>query len=163
MFTTEGHILVLNSTHLVPPPAIRRTLRRDEQPVCPAYVAPRIAVDLPWKDRHGQPAPALGGLIGTVRSRGDFEYARLLSGVHTEAPTTTSIGTNPEDLPLVPDEDQVWWDESGWCEVPKVEEYVSPSASQYLALAERPSHVDFRMGSFSGWASSVGRSYAGLG
>jgi hypothetical protein len=71
----------------------------------------------------------LEGLIGTVRERVDFEYARLLSGISLNPEDSFGrFGFRPngvKSLAVVSDEDMMWWNPDGWCEVPKVEEYVS--------------------------------------
>lgn len=99
VFTTEGHILYLNSTHLRPMSAVRRKLRRLESPKCPAYV-PLL---------HGGSGSV--GLVGTVRSRPDIDYAKYTAGVRLDA------GLADDDLPF--------WDSEAWCELPQYEAYVS--------------------------------------
>lgn len=122
-------MLVLNSTHLRSPSSIGRILRRSSQPTCPVYVAPRVALDFDWRSPANESMPQIGGLIGTVRERVDFEYARLLSGISVDVQDSFvryGFGTEgTKSLAVVSNEDMMWWNPNGWCEVPKVEEYVS--------------------------------------
>jgi mannosidase alpha-like ER degradation enhancer 1 len=122
-------MLSLNSTHLRSPSPIGRILRRSSQPTCPVYVAPRVALDFDWRSPANESMRHIGGLIGTVRDRVDFEYARLLSGISVDSGDSLArfgFGTQGTKSPaVVSKKDMVWWDPNGWCEVPKVEEYVS--------------------------------------
>jgi ER degradation enhancer, mannosidase alpha-like 1 len=96
VFTTEGHILLLERKYLKPSSATIRQLRRAESPQCPAYEPPYFigANDLP-------------GLHVGIRSRTDFDYARFL--------VSTALS----------DGDDMWWHPNGWCAVPVVEYFVS--------------------------------------
>src|SRR5258706_7876076 len=97
IFTTEGHILLLNSTHLHPISETRRRARRHERPQCPVH----------------QPVvrPHAHGLVHGIRSRPEYEYARHLAG-------NNMFGDVAKD-------DSEWWDAHGICEVPEVDVFVS--------------------------------------
>lgn len=73
-----------------------------------------------------------------MRQRADFEYARLLAGIAVSPDSYDKLSwtkTKSKSFAVVTEEDKTWWDESGWCEVPKVEEYVSwPSSSGMVLL-----------------------------
>lgn len=99
IFTTEGHILMLNSTHLNPISETRRRARRHERPQCPVH----------------QPVirPHAHGLVYGIRGRPEYEYARHLAG-------NDMFGD-------VANGDSKWWDAHGICEVPKVDVFVSVS------------------------------------
>lgn len=99
IFTTEGHILLLNSTHLNPISETRRRARRHERPQCPVH----------------QPVvrPYTHGLVHGIRSRPEYEYARHLAG-------NDMFGD-------VANDDSKWWDAHGICEVPKIDVFVSVS------------------------------------
>ena len=99
IFTTEGHILMLNSTHLNPISETRRRARRHERPQCPVH----------------QPVvrPQAHGLVYGIRSRPEYEYARHLAG-------NDMFGDAAND-------DSEWWDAHGICEVPKIDVFVSVS------------------------------------
>jgi mannosidase alpha-like ER degradation enhancer 1 len=99
IFTTEGHILLLNSTHLKPISETRRRARRHERPQCPVH----------------QPVvrPSPHGLVYGIRSRPEYEYARHLAG--------------DDMLGDVANDDSEWWDIHGICEVPKIDVFVSVS------------------------------------
>jgi ER degradation enhancer, mannosidase alpha-like 1 len=73
-----------------------RRLRRAENQQCPGYEAPNFAGpdDMP-------------GLYVGIRSRADFDYARVL--------VSTALS----------DGDETWWHPNGWCTVPTVNLYVS--------------------------------------
>ena len=100
IFTTEGHILMLNSTHLNPISETRRRARRHERPQCPVH----------------QPVarPYTHGLVYGIRSRPEYEYARHLAG-------NDMFGD-------VANDDSEWWDAHGICEVPKIDVFVSVSS-----------------------------------
>ena len=100
IFTTEGHILMLNSTHLNPMSEIRRRARQHEHPQCPIH-RPMIQ-------------PYTHGLVYGIRSRPEYEYARHLAGNDISG--------------AVAAEDSEWWDAHGICEVPKVDVFVSVSS-----------------------------------
>lgn len=99
IFTTEGHILMLNSTHLSPMSEIRRRARRHEHPQCPIH-QPMVQ-------------PHTRGLVHGIRSRPEYEYARHLAGNDISG----GVAAN----------DSEWWDAYGICEVPKVDVFVSVS------------------------------------
>ncbi|KAI0069072.1 alpha-mannosidase [Artomyces pyxidatus] len=93
VFTTEGHILLLDPKHMKRTiPAVRQ-LRRAESPQCPAYEAPSSG-----------PAGSPGLTVG-VRSRTDVDYSRHLIGN------------------VLSDDDAASWHASGWCELPQVDYY----------------------------------------
>ena len=99
IFTTEGHILVLNSTHLNPISETRRRARRHEHPQCPIH-QPMVR-------------PYTHGLVYGIRSRPEYEYARHLAGNGMFGDAAAN--------------DSEWWSAHGICEVPKVEVFVSVS------------------------------------
>jgi len=99
IFTTEGHILMLNSTLLNPISEVRRQARRHEHPQCPIH--------------QSTVRPYTLGLVQGIRSRPEYEYARHLAG-------NDMAGSAAAD-------DSEWWDAHGMCEVPKVDVYVSVS------------------------------------
>ena len=80
------------------------------------------------------------GIVGSIRDRSDFEYARVLSGISVSSerafgmgfPQSPSPGSSDvpsgKTLAIVTAEDQSWWRPDGWCEVPKAEPYVSFSS-----------------------------------
>lgn len=78
---------------------IRKKLRGVERLQCPAYRPQMIALDDPQQGDTG--------MVGGIRSRVDVEYARLL------------IGSNPTE------DDEQAFTPYGWCDVPKVDLYVS--------------------------------------
>jgi hypothetical protein len=115
---------------------------------CPLYVGTRV--------RTGS------ALRGSIRDRSDFEYARLLSGVSVSAeralgmgfpaatdatssnespmwPIPTTESNKKKELAVATAADREWWDPNGWCEVPRVEEYVSFSIVD-RALCSRKLH-----------------------
>ncbi|KAA1466194.1 alpha-mannosidase [Dentipellis sp. KUC8613] len=122
VFTTEGHILLLDTEHLRTPSAAVRKLRRKESNQCPAY-------EPVYFGEYESP-----GLYVGVRSRTDSDYARQLIGT----------ATTPAD--------GRFWHSSGWCEVPEVDlftyDYVlsadgktvfedpSPSAKKVSSVAD---------------------------
>ena len=99
VFTTEGHILKLDSKHLKPLSAIRRKFRRVENLQCPAYNPFRV----------GGTNKELSGLATGVRSRPFADYARALVA-------TASL-----------ESDEVWWSPEGYCETPSGDLYVRAS------------------------------------
>ena len=113
-------MLFLNLTYLRQSPPIDR---RSSQLTCPAYNPPRVTLP-------GSQVEPVQGLIGSVRQRADFEYARLLAGIAVSPDaydklSWTRTAGKKSPFAVVTAEDKMWWDERGWCEVPKVEEYVS--------------------------------------
>lgn len=111
IFTTEGHILMLNSTHLNPISEVRRRARRHEHSQCPIH----------------QPVvrPHTHGLVSGIRSRPEYEYARHLAG-------NDMFGN-------VANDDSEWWDVHGICEAPKVDVFVSVSPlCQVSGIDPRP-------------------------
>ncbi len=87
IFTTEGHILTLNSTHLKPASKVRREVRGPEHVECSSYPPPPI-----WLSTSANHSLSAG-----VRSRGDFEWARnvataLLSGKDLKTMESTDRG-----------------------------------------------------------------------
>ena len=97
ILTTEGHLLSLDRSLEKPISPIRRELRRVEHLSCPVYQPPLLAKD----------AKTGTGLIGGIYARSDIDYARTL----VLAPTSGSEEYN--------------WSPDGWCQIPKVELYVS--------------------------------------
>lgn len=97
VFTTEGHILKLNGTHLRPPSPVRRKLRRVENLQCPAYRADDSGFDDTNQSSH---------LHTGIRSRPDTEYARAL------------VGALPTSI------EEFHWSHDGYCEIPNVQLYV---------------------------------------
>ncbi|KIY51587.1 alpha mannosidase-like protein [Fistulina hepatica ATCC 64428] len=95
VFTTEGHILTLTPEQLLVSPAGRRTTPRPRvgSPQCPAYT--------PFMRTYNS-MPKGGGLVGGVRSRPDYDYARQV----------LSLSANSAD--------EQAWSLDGWCEKPKV-------------------------------------------
>ncbi|KAF8332804.1 glycoside hydrolase [Cantharellus anzutake] len=125
VFTTEGHVLFLDNMYFRQPPPIQPALHRSSHSICPAYSPPLVTSSR----QGGSDLGDLGGLIGSVRERPDFEYARLLAGIVVSPDaydklswSKTSGDKNP--FAVIAEEDKAWWDENGWCEVPRVEEYV---------------------------------------
>ncbi|KAF8314870.1 alpha-mannosidase [Cantharellus anzutake] len=125
VFTTEGHVLFLDNMYFRQPPPIQPALHRSSHSICPAYSPPLVT----FSRQGGSHLGDLGGLIGSVRERPDFEYARLLAGIVVSPDaydklswSKTSGDKNP--FAVIAEEDKAWWDENGWCEVPRVEEYV---------------------------------------
>ncbi|KDQ64850.1 glycoside hydrolase family 47 protein [Jaapia argillacea MUCL 33604] len=96
VFTTEGHILTLETHQVRPISEARRKLRRSETLLCPAYHQPIIAYDHVERD---------SGLIGGIRSRVDMDYARELTGT------------------LATEQDTRQWSPDGWCELPNLDLY----------------------------------------
>ncbi|KZS97985.1 hypothetical protein SISNIDRAFT_405596 [Sistotremastrum niveocremeum HHB9708] len=99
VFTTEGHILTLNSTHLKPLSEIRRKMRGVEHQECPVY------------ETHHEPpfTDPTDGLATGIRGRGDAEWARHLV-----------IGNlAPKFKDFIEGSDSPYWSENGWCEVPR--------------------------------------------
>lgn len=96
VFTTEGHILVLDARHLRPITSVRRKLRRVENLQCPAYQPPKFGNN--YNDNNG--------LLGGVQSREDFDFARALVG----AESTSS--------------DEQWWSSDNQCILPPIIPYV---------------------------------------
>lgn len=94
VFTTEGHILILDSKYLRPMSAVRRRLRGAERHQCPAY-------------QPFSPYESLeeSELVQGVRSHPYFDYARY------------QVSVTPE---LV---DKGMWSPYGWCEKPHYELY----------------------------------------
>lgn len=97
VLTTEGHILKLPPSTLVPVSPARRLMRGSEQHTCPVPIPVYAAYD--WVTETG--------LIQSVRARPDVDFARYLGG----------MAAQPADEYLyTPD---------GWCIAPKVELFVS--------------------------------------
>jgi mannosidase alpha-like ER degradation enhancer 1 len=97
VFTTEGHILSMDSRHVRPMSAIRRKLRGSDNSQCPAYQPWLYAEDF-QDSQHG--------LVAGMHYRPDTDYARMIVGMpETEA-------------------DARYWSPDGWCEVPPVQLYV---------------------------------------
>lgn len=97
VLTTEGHMLSLDRDLEKPISAIRRELRRVEHLSCPVYEPPLLSSDR----RNGT------GLTAGVYSRPDVDYVRTLISA-----------------PLTGMEEYVW-SPDGWCQIPKVDLYVS--------------------------------------
>ncbi|KAG6813486.1 hypothetical protein H0H92_010511 [Tricholoma furcatifolium] len=68
VFTTEGHILYLDQTHLKPMSASRRKMRHIDNHQCPVYQ--------PFTSHNQR-----NGLVKGIQSRPDYEYARSLVGL----------------------------------------------------------------------------------
>jgi mannosidase alpha-like ER degradation enhancer 1 len=98
VFTTEGHILTMDTHHMRPLSLARRKLRGPEKSQCPAYHPWILVEDYP---------DSSSGLMGGLRQRSDVDYARTLVGV----PAT--------------DADATHWSVDGWCQVPPLHVYVS--------------------------------------
>ncbi|KAI0751326.1 alpha-mannosidase [Daedaleopsis nitida] len=96
VFTTEGHILTLDPSHMKPMSAARKKLRRVESLQCPAYLSPLLAYDN-WESETG--------MSGGILDRADFDYARMLIG------RTAS------------EHEENTWTPDGWCIIPKHEPY----------------------------------------
>ncbi|CAG7849149.1 ER degradation-enhancing alpha-mannosidase-like protein 1 Flags: Precursor [Serendipita indica DSM 11827] len=96
VFTTEGHVLTLNTTHLRPMSEVRRESRKHENLVCPVVE--------PYVGNAGVRMPPLS--YG-IRSRPDYDYARTL------------VDFVPADTEFDPD--VLWSQPYGLCEVPTVE------------------------------------------
>ncbi|KAG8794500.1 alpha mannosidase-like protein [Serendipita sp. 398] len=98
VFTTEGHILTLNNTHLRPMSKTRRLSRKYENLTCPIYDAypDRSAIKKPSL-RHG------------IRNRPDYDYARTLVGLPTSGDAST--------------DDLEWSTPYGTCEVPSYDTF----------------------------------------
>lgn len=105
--TTEGHVLWLDQNYLRPISSVRRKLRGAEQHQCPAYELPLVAYD----NAQGET-----GLTAGIRARADTEYIRQL------------IGVRPSDL------DTKRSFPSGWCEIPRVNLFVSGMPSLVLVI-----------------------------
>ncbi|KDQ07463.1 glycoside hydrolase family 47 protein [Botryobasidium botryosum FD-172 SS1] len=113
VFTTEGHFLVLHPKHLKPMSKIRRELSRKENLQCPVYEPPM------WYGPKAQVGAGKGvqrgkgnmrlGLVGSVRNRGDTEYARHL--------TMSESG-------FASRQDELEWSSYGWCETPRLAAHV---------------------------------------
>jgi mannosidase alpha-like ER degradation enhancer 1 len=103
VFTTEGHLVFLNSTHIKPISAIRREIRRGEHNECPEYD--------PWISA----SPIVYGLAEGIQLRTDFEWARhlIVAPLRSEFQSAIELSDEP------------FWHPYGWCEVPKSEVYVS--------------------------------------
>lgn len=99
VFTTEGHILSLEKKHIKATPPAVRELRRGENLQCPAYEPPFFG---------SEDLPVLTVGIG---SRSDMDYARQLVGGRLS------------------DSDALSWHESGWCQLPQAELFVSDMGS----------------------------------
>ncbi|PVF93371.1 hypothetical protein CPB86DRAFT_715665 [Serendipita vermifera] len=97
VFTTEGHILTLNSTHIRPMSPTRRSSRQYENLTCPAIEEPAI---YPGGLR---PPPLSHG----IRSRVDYDFARTLTGLPRDGDAAK--------------QDAFWSTPYGTCEKPKVE------------------------------------------
>ncbi|KAF8897458.1 alpha mannosidase-like protein [Infundibulicybe gibba] len=93
VFTTEGHILTLDSKYLKPMSAARKKMRSIDNHQCPPYI-PFVLVN---SDRDTT------GLTLGIRSRPDVDYSRELLGM----PPSQS--------------DKNSWSPNGWCEKPKVD------------------------------------------
>lgn len=91
IFTTEGHILTLNATHLRPLSKSRRLSRKYENLSCPA----------------NNPSIKTPPLSSNIRSRSDYDYARSLVGLEPDGAAATH--------------DSFWSRPYGICEVPHVE------------------------------------------
>ncbi|KAH7100649.1 glycoside hydrolase [Auriculariales sp. MPI-PUGE-AT-0066] len=102
VFTTEAHILHLNTTHLRPMSAARRKLRPKDVSNCPAHVT----AALNWNPVSERSLPLLGG----IRQRLDYDYARHLAGI-------------PPTSVLAADDSQTWTYD-GWCDAPKLQPQV---------------------------------------
>ncbi|KAF9780244.1 alpha mannosidase-like protein [Thelephora terrestris] len=94
VFTTEGHILILDPKYTKPMSAVRRKLRGAENHQCPAYTP---GITFQRKSNLG------GGITGGIQSRRDVEYARFL---------TDGIASELE---------RAAWSPYGFCDIPKVE------------------------------------------
>lgn len=123
IFTTEGHILSLPREYLNSPPPARRKLRRAENLRCPAYTPPQYPEDESY------------GLVTTIRSRGDAEFARLTVGLDIYSHAA--------------EEDSHFWFPGGWCEMPQVDLYVrlSPSYTNSILTKLREKSMDFILSS----------------
>lgn len=118
---------------LLPPTPITHEYSRDVLQ-CPTYNGPRVGPG--------------GGLLGSIRDRTDFEYARLISGISINPDSALGMGFPAADTPIGQDvqgtlpsstsgsgirkelavvtkADKEWWRPDGICEVPEAEEYVS--------------------------------------
>ncbi|KAG8835874.1 alpha mannosidase-like protein [Serendipita sp. 399] len=94
VFTTEGHILTLNNTHLRPMSRSRRLARKYENLTCPVYELYSNELSTgALSSGHG------------IRNRPDYDYARTL----VDLPTNGEAAT----------EDLDWSTPYGICEVPK--------------------------------------------
>lgn len=98
VFTTEGHILTLDSNHTKPISPVRRKLRRVENLQCPAYVPLQVGIFDPEDDRPG--------ITTSVPSRPDIDYARILVGA------------------AVMEGEENWWSVDGFCDIPAPSLYV---------------------------------------
>ncbi|KAG7097050.1 hypothetical protein E1B28_004441, partial [Marasmius oreades] len=96
VFTTEGHLLTLDSQHLKPISSVRRKLRKIEKHQCPSYEPSTTSGSGP------QTKP---GLVMGVRGRSDADYSREL------------VDLNATDL------DSRFWFSDGQCDAPKPELY----------------------------------------
>ena len=100
VFTTEGHILTLDSKLLRPLSAVRRKLRRAEDLKCPAYNPVHIL------STHETQNNISSGLVKDILFRPDVDYARAL---------VAAAATDYEEYS---------WSEYGHCVVPVVDVYV---------------------------------------
>ncbi|KZW03978.1 alpha-mannosidase [Exidia glandulosa HHB12029] len=99
VFTTEGHVLHLNSTHIKPPSAARRKLRPVDSSQCP-----------PYEQRHLNLQKANNSaFMGGIRSLPEFEFGRHLLGILPSS--------------KLAEDDEPYWMHDGWCEKPKHQQY----------------------------------------
>lgn len=133
MFTTEGHILHLNSTHIKPPSAARRKLRPVDNSQCPAYRRRQLN----W---HASNRTAL---LGGIRSLPDFEFGRHLLGILPSS--------------QLAEDDEPYWMPDGWCERPKHQQYVSQWCKFWSENTLNESRADVRFRPLCGRRKGLGR------
>ncbi|WRT63472.1 uncharacterized protein IL334_000377 [Kwoniella shivajii] len=99
VFTTEGHSLKMPTSLLRPPSIPRRSMRKGENPTCPAYRPPI----------YGGTGPGEGIVMG-IEGRADYDYARgLIYGWN-------NTGVDIEDGK------KLWFD-GGICKTPNVPKF----------------------------------------
>ncbi|THH12390.1 hypothetical protein EW145_g47 [Phellinidium pouzarii] len=96
VFTTEGHILTLESKYLKGLSPARRRSRRVENLQCPAYRSIRVGANEFDDD---------SGLITGILYRPDIDYARALVGAS------------------ILEEEENWWSVDGHCDIPSADLY----------------------------------------
>lgn len=106
VFTTEGHVLQLQGTTRQEAPVVvtphdpdHQLLSTTPQPTCPRHRLSTLR----------------SGLVGSIRDRADYEYARHLVGIHLDSAEAQS--------------DSHLWDIYGICDVAQTEVFVSSSDS----------------------------------
>ncbi|CDZ96368.1 Glycosyl hydrolase, family 47 [Phaffia rhodozyma] len=117
VFTTEGHLLYLDASRLLPPIRLnektdtKRSRLSHPESTCPVYRSPRLLYNPYSINSKRERADDYGiGLLGGIKGRSDYDFARHLAGL------TINRAIRRQDLPF--------WNPHLMCETPKEEPYM---------------------------------------